>query len=280
MLLSEQGGTPFDLQFRLFGVRVRVHPFFWLVSAIFGWSWLDLGFEFLAMWIGCVFVSILLHEFGHIWMGQAFGNYGHIVLQGLCGMAIGSSGQWHRWQRVLVSLAGPGIQLIFYFILMAICVFGSVYSGDSLTEWVRSTLTARDRGKITELPRLAEAALNSLLWINLYWPIMNLLPVWPLDGGHVCRELCTWFSRQKGIRYSLIVSIVVSVGVALNSLSGSSGGWHVPYIPSGGRYFVFFFGILAFESFQLLMIENARRSRWVESDERQPWEQDPDWWKR
>ena len=78
-MLVEPAQNPYDLRFVLFGTRVRVHPFFWLFSAILGWPFLDEGFGYLLLWVGCCFVSILLHEFGHVWAGQAFGNRGSIV---------------------------------------------------------------------------------------------------------------------------------------------------------------------------------------------------------
>ncbi len=55
--------TQFDLKFRLLGVPVRVHPFFWVVSAVMGWRTNNL--PAVLLWVGCVFVSILVHEFGH-----------------------------------------------------------------------------------------------------------------------------------------------------------------------------------------------------------------------
>ena len=39
-MLSEPQPSPYDLHFRLFGTPVRVHPFFWLFSAILGWPFL------------------------------------------------------------------------------------------------------------------------------------------------------------------------------------------------------------------------------------------------
>ena len=133
MLLSEQGQSPLDLKFRLFGVPVRVHPFFWIGSAILGWSTVDLGVEYLLIWIACCFFSILLHEMGHVMMGRVFGTNGHIVLQGLCGLAVGASELRDRWKRVLVILAGPGIQLVF----AALCLLG----------WPHSARAARFRSE-------------------------------------------------------------------------------------------------------------------------------------
>ena len=102
-MLADPGPTPFDLRFRLFGTDVRVHPFFWLITILFGWSWLlevlpGNGLIEVALWVACAFFSILLHEFGHVWMGRAFGSHGHIVLHGMGGLAIGSAEVPYRWQ--------------------------------------------------------------------------------------------------------------------------------------------------------------------------------------
>src|SRR5947209_1367701 len=74
VLLGEPTRSDFDLRFHLFGVPVRVHPTFWLFSAILGWNWVDLAWEYLLLWIGCSFVSILLHEMGHVFMAMMFGR--------------------------------------------------------------------------------------------------------------------------------------------------------------------------------------------------------------
>src|SRR5271166_4322717 len=89
------------------GIRIRVHPMFWLISAIMGWSSLDQGLEYLLLWIACVFVSILIHELGHVLMGRAFGYDGHIVLYSFGGLAVGSNAMPNRWQRIAVAFAGP-----------------------------------------------------------------------------------------------------------------------------------------------------------------------------
>ena len=55
--------TPFDLNFSLFGIPVRIHPFFWLVAILTGWNpYLP---KLIVIWVACFFVSILVHEMGH-----------------------------------------------------------------------------------------------------------------------------------------------------------------------------------------------------------------------
>ena len=59
MFLSEPSTTPYDLQFRIVGVPVRVHPLFWLGGLVMGASNDLVG---VLLWIAVIFVSILIHE--------------------------------------------------------------------------------------------------------------------------------------------------------------------------------------------------------------------------
>lgn len=289
MLFGIERETRFDLRFRLFGTPIRVTPFFWVTSIFFGWSTINFGIEYLLIWVACVFFSLLLHEFGHILMGRLFGHRGEIVLQSMCGLAIGAGGQYERWKRILVSLAGPGIQILFFlFLVLTPRLFadpGPV--PEFLTErqnwfdqfmtwlyWPLSTL---------RLERHIEMTIQFLIAINLFWAIINLFPVWPLDGGQVSREIFTKFAVRNGVRASLGLSIATAVLLAINSiLSHIRGAPTIPYLPAGGIVFILLFALLAFQSFQLLQIENAKHTgHWRDpDDDRLPWESDPDEWKR
>ncbi len=253
-MLLEPGQTRYDLHFDLFGTAVRVHPFFWLLTVILGWSALDSPNPFLSLfvWVVAVFLSILLHEFGHIWMGKAFGSDGYIVLYSFGGLAVGSNDVRHRWQRILVSLAGPAIQLLLY---------GAIIGGLYL---VGPVWLARQ-------PDAARDFVWYLFAINLYWPLLNLLPIWPLDGGQVCRELCGYASPRGGLRASLLVSVAVAGLLCVNGLTARARGHgFIPYVPAGG-YSAFLFGMLAVESYMLLQ-RTQTPWRYEGPDDRLPWE--------
>jgi stage IV sporulation protein FB len=260
-MLVEPGQTTYDLRFRLFGTPVRVHPFFWLFSAILGWRVVDEqdGLLRLAIWIICCFLSVLLHEFGHVWTGALFGSRdSYIVLYSFGGLAVGSRDLARRWQRIAVSLAGPGIQLALYGLI-----------------WF--TLRSADPASLGKIPLRALVMIAMLMEINLIWPLFNLLPVWPLDGGMVTRDVCTGITPSQGLRASLGLSIGVAAFIAVHSLVGQSkGGYRIPYLPVG-TYAAILFGLLAYQSWQLL-----QHSRWIQPrvDERLPWEDDADAWKR
>src|SRR5262249_18543820 len=199
VFFTEPTRSEFDINFRLFGVPVRIHPTFWLFSAILGWDRLDLGFEYLLLWIGCFFVSIMVHEMGHVFMGQVFGRPSHVVLYGMGGMAIGDFQIPGRWRRIGISFGGPAAGLLLWALIWSLWRF------------------AIDPAALARQPALL-ITIDMLLWMNLWWNLLNLLPIWPLDGGHISRELFSAAFHGNGIRYSLGFSFLVAALAAVYSL--------------------------------------------------------------
>ena len=62
-MLGNAGETQFDLRFRLFGIPIRVHPLFWLISALV--TWIPNRPELVLVGILCFFLTVLVHELGH-----------------------------------------------------------------------------------------------------------------------------------------------------------------------------------------------------------------------
>ena len=85
--------------------------------------------------------------------------------------------------------------------------------------------------------------LNDLLFVNFYWGLMNLLPVYPLDGGQAARALFEHGHSFRGRRRSLVLSAGVGAAVALFGAVERN------------TYVVFLFGILAAASVQMLGAE-------------------------
>jgi Zn-dependent protease len=236
--------TPYDLNFSLGRTRVSVHVGFWFMSAIFGWGLMAHGIQYVLIWIACVFVSILLHEFGHVWAGQLFGSHGDILLYSFGGLAIGSNNLNQRWQRVIVSLSGPGIQLLLF---AFIYLLEKYVIQDRMEDW----------------PDLVQEGWHQLKFINLVWALFNLFPVWPLDGGMIMREFCEWAFPRDGTRISLRISIGAAAFLAINTILAMNKQQHVPYLHGGGLYSVLLFGMLGYESYQMLQ---AFRTPWRDDD--------------
>lgn len=288
MFLEDPGRSPYDLNFRMFDTPVQVHPTFWIVSVVVGWNalpqeWFVL---YLTLWVACSFVSILIHEFGHVFMGRVFGEPGRIVLYAMGGLAIGSGGR-SRWQQIAVSLAGPGAGFLFLgVVLLAITPYAGanvLYVPYRLIRWEPLQLG------LEQYPWANEVVWD-LVFLNLVWGLFNLLPLWPLDGGMVCREVCLLADRARGVRLSLMISFVTATVIAINAISPElrkspenlSPGGYIPYLPTG-RSIAIFTGILAVVGYMLLQ-QTPRSNRGLPDDydqrDRVPWERDADWWKR
>jgi Zn-dependent protease len=134
-------------------------------------------------------LSILLHELGHAAAGRLFkAHVSHIELTGLGGIAhFEKSLPKSISARTVIYLAGPLVNLVLWlgFQLAVIPAFQA------------------DRGMLG-------LALSALASANLYLLIFNLLPAYPLDGGHT---LDAWLGGLFGYRWG--IRIVASLGILI-----------------------------------------------------------------
>lgn len=248
-MLVEPPRTNYDLNFRLLGFPVRVHPLFWLGAVLIGASAMERGPEFMLIWVAVVFVSILVHELGHAVAFRRFGVESHLVLYVFGGLAVPWGDVRGRWRRVAVALAGP----VAGFVLL-----GLVWGSNRVHPWAATN------------PH-AFALFVYLVLVNLYWGVLNLLPVVPLDGGRVSEEVCGTVWRQRGLRVSLRISMVVAGLVAAYSLlcytvPNSPVLASVPWwFPAGGLWTAMLFAVLAVQSYQLLQQTRWADTHWTDS---------------
>jgi Zn-dependent protease len=211
--------TPYDLRFSLFGIPVRVHPFFWIVSLVMGWN--PHYPKLMLIWVVCVFISILVHEFGHALTAQYFGWPPHIVLYSFGGYASFEPTWGYSTARsILVLIAGPGAGFVLYGLVVGV-----------------EMLLVRQGVHLSDL---ALDAFSNMEWINLWWGLVNLLPVYPLDGGQISRAALSHWQPYKGVDISLKLSLVTAIGVALMAYRMHH------------TYPAILFGVLAFENLQAM----------------------------
>jgi stage IV sporulation protein FB len=271
MLLLEPGHTAYDLHFRIAGIPVRVHPMFWLVNAIMGFQLLNApsqGFILFTIWVACYFFSILIHEIGHIVMGRLCGSDGKIVLYAFGGLAIPDRYFHNRWQRIAVSLAGP---LAEFLLIAVVALIIAINNRDNLGPLVDMVRGFVDLEPISEtrmqMPFLAAFTVSILLWINLFWAALNLLPIWPLDGGHISKDLLDGARPGgQGIRTAYGISLVLAALLTIHCIASANGHKFIPFLPAfGGIFAALLFGSLAVQSWQLLQQERNppwRREDW------------------
>jgi stage IV sporulation protein FB len=262
-VLVEPDRTPYDLRFRFLGFPVRVHPFFWLATVLLnGDPLLRRGPEYLFMWVGVVFVSILVHEMGHALAFRRFGVDSQLVLYAFGGLAVPNQVVVGRWRRILVSLAGPFAGFV---------LAGIVYGTNEAFAW------GRDANGAPNGPELRFVYVQ-MLWVNMIWGLFNLLPVFPLDGGQVCHELCGMKWGTRGKRIALRISFATALLMVAYSLlcaidTGQFGAQitaQLPWwIPPGSIFTAILFGFLAYESYRLLQQITWSDTHW---DDKLPWE--------
>ena len=244
------GPTAFDLKFRLFGVAVSVHPTFWLGGLWF--AQYSHGLLMVAS-IATLFVSILTHEMGHALSGKYFGDRNpSVTLHMMGGYYMPGNALRHK-QFIWMVLWGP--------------MAGFFLGGLAVGAWFGMVF-----GLIPITPMLTTVAWDAM-WINIIWGVVNLMPVFPLDGGALFREVIRWKVPSRDDVFSYTVSMVSAVVLALLMAAGS---FYFGYTPS------IFLGALAFQNYQLrAQAILIRKYGSGEADEpRQPWQQDPDWWKK
>jgi len=81
---------------------------------------------------------------------------------------------------------------------------------------------------------------NIFVMISLFWAILNLAPVYPLDGGQITRELLVLFNVNNAIPKSLFVSIATGVAIGIWGLNNNS------------MFLTLMFFLMAYSSYQLL----------------------------
>jgi stage IV sporulation protein FB len=231
-MLGQVPRTAYDLDFAVFGIPVRVHPIFWLSAAFLGY--VPRRLDLTVVGVLCIFFAILIHELGHAIVTRRFGWSPEIVLYFLGGYA--TTTRHSSWRSIAVSAAGPGAGLL---------LFAAAW-------WFDRQLF---RDGVQPGQELLAHAVNISVFINLLWSIMNLMPVLPLDGGHICRDFCAWLSPRNGELTALKISIATSGIIALYAAYC----WRqrIGFFGLQASFVAIMFGYLCYQGYQSL--QNSSR---------------------
>jgi Zn-dependent protease len=237
LLLGEPPATQADLHFRVLGIPVRVHPFFWIVTLLLGLGG-DPEPVRMLVWVAVVFTSILVHELGHALTQRYFRGHPWITLYSFGGLASCNDCDRSPRSQLLILFAGPVAGFLFAGLVILLLMALGRFAGFQLF-WI----PVRWEPFGTTL----DFAIAYLLLVNILWGLINLLPVYPLDGGQIAREIFTLANARRGIIQSLWLSTVSAAAVAAFALIYSE------------LYLCIMFGLLAFGSWQTLQ---RYRNQW------------------
>lgn len=250
MFLLEPPPSAFELRFRLFGFPIRVHWMFWIVALLLGRT--SPSPKAALIWVSAVFVSIVIHELGHAVAFRAFGLDSRIVLYAMGGLTIPQSNPYATreerlapWQHVLVSFAGPAAGFLFAGAILAALAVARVRLQVEFELGFIPLVHIARFGATFEL----YALVATLVFINIMWGIVNLLPIYPLDGGQIARGALEALSVRRAIEISHIASVAAAAAVALVMLVHFDSQWNA-----------FFFGYMAFINYRA--IQALRGGAW------------------
>lgn len=172
-------------------IPISIHPIFWLLAGLIGWLNSQGSLVLGLLWVAVVFVSVLFHEFGHALMAVAFRQKAKIALVAFGGVTQYDGPKLKKWQQFLIVFNGP----FFGFLLFIAATFCLQFA------W-------------SEMP-LLRAGLHLMQIANLFWTVVNLLPILPLDGGHLLRIVLEKFFGVRGLRFALFFGALFSLLLGL-----------------------------------------------------------------
>jgi len=215
---------------RIYGIPIFLHTSWFLIFALIAYSFvaefeaLHLDLPASRLWglglmtSGLFFASLVFHEMAH----SVIAKHYKIPVVSITLFVFGGVSQIAReptraWEEFNIAVAGP---------LSSLFLAGGFW------------LVAHQAGSNAVLSTLA----GSLAWINFSLALFNLIPGFPLDGGHIFRAI-VWginknYSRStriaarsgQGIAYAMIAA---GAGTALTNyppLGGTVGGLWLAFI--------------------------------------------------
>ncbi len=201
---------------KLAGIDVYMHAtFLLLVAFIVVASWMEshnlVRVAFSVVFTLVLFGCIVLHELGHALTARRYG----IRTRDIVLLPIGGVGRLERMpedpnQELRVALAGPAVN-----VLIALVLFGLLVAIGRLPTWkeaVAISWTGRD-------------FLPSLMAVNVWLVLFNLIPAFPMDGGRVLRALLA-----KRMDYTEATQTAAHVGQGLALVFGFLGLFFDPFL--------------------------------------------------
>ncbi len=165
---------------------MTVRPSFLFVAALLGLAAGTVTLVF--AWIAVVFVSILLHEMGHALTARAFGSEVEIELNAIGGLTSWTvpEADFGPGRRAVVAAAGSGVGVLFGGLVWLVASFTGPYQG------------------------LGGVVVDNLVYVNLFWGLLNWLPIRPLDGGHLFTSLLEKIAPRRGEMIANVVFLVTA----------------------------------------------------------------------
>lgn len=252
-MLAEPEDTPYDLKFHIGDVPVRVNPWFWAVSVLMVVR-RDMPTMWVVAWVAVSFISILIHELGHAYTARYFGWRPRVVLYSFGGLAIFRPTRNNPPAQLAVALAGPGAGFL---LAIATFLFIAALGWGPFVAWGKPDVPAASLFNLGPLGIWVTGRTDNFLLlmfivymfqVNIYWGLINLLPVFPLDGGQATRHI---LQHQRNPEADVLT---FQISIATGAAAAIWGVYTEQYFLAG------LFGFLAFNNWTFL--QQSRFGRW------------------
>lgn len=203
------------------GIRVRVHLVFVIMIAwelIFAGTKYGIGFQWTAMFIGALFLLVLLHEYGHCiacrWSG---GSADQILMWPLGGLAYCAPAS--GWKpHLITTIGGPAVNAILWPLLGgALCALVPSHA------WY-NVLVVNPLNPVVSLLATTLRDGSQPYWLYFLWWVYltnavlflfnMLIPMFPMDGARVAHELI-WSRKGERRATQIMVKVGLVTAVAL-----------------------------------------------------------------
>jgi Zn-dependent protease len=182
---------------KFFGIGVFLHWSFFLLLAWIAWQvgaplvrehgWNGAMFSRAAepflvgvLFVSCVFLCVVLHEFGHALAARRYGvRTRDITLYPIGGVARLECLPERPTQELVVALAGPVVNFVIAAALWAVLLLLPEGRVDVGTGGLPS-------------PQNISGFLSLILVTNIFLVAFNLIPAFPMDGGRILRALLAY----------------------------------------------------------------------------------------
>lgn len=175
-------------------IPLSVYPSFWALAILIALA-NGTTISEMVIWVGVVFVSVIIHEMGHAITAILFGQSVAIELRGLGGVTIPLGGKLSQGKEFVVVFMGP--------------LFGFLLAGLAFIALQVPVI----------YPSILIYSLKVIYIANILWSILNLLPVLPLDGGRLMMIFFEKLFGHSGVKFSYLFSCLFSLFLSLAAFS-------------------------------------------------------------
>lgn len=180
------------MRFGLLGFPIHIQPGFWVIALLLVGSRERSFAEHLVL-IGIILASILAHELGHALVARRSGLEPVVVIHAFGGITSWLPvGPLARGRAIAIAAAGPvaGLSLA-VLAFVALQTMAPEAQAGQASPW--------------------RQALSLLVQVNVFWSVINLLPIMPFDGGQILTHLLGPTRRLTAARVSLIAGCVTAL---------------------------------------------------------------------